>query len=99
MKKIIASTLLLASINASAFQIQAQCRFNRAEGECSVFNQWPQPMYCSLQAKGQVASGVWANVWENVTVYPGSYAYVYVNANNPSFDPLVYVTGFASCQF
>lgn len=99
MKKILALISLFSTINASAFQIQAQCRFNQASGECAVYNQWAQPIFCSLQARGQVASGVWANAWENVTVYPGSYAYVYVNANNPSFDPLVYVTGSANCQF
>jgi hypothetical protein len=101
MKKILVAATLLLSLSgvANAFYIQAQCQFTGAVGTCAVFNQWATPIACSLQAEGQVSSGVWGSAWENAYIYPGQYGYVYVNANNPWIDPLVFVRGFANCQF
>lgn len=101
MKKILLAATLLLSLTgaANAFFVQAQCQFNSATGSCAVFNQWATPIACQLQAEGQVSSGVWGSAWENAYIYPGQYGYVYVNANNPWIDPLVFVRGYANCQF
>jgi hypothetical protein len=100
MKVFLITTLLTLTFqSASAFQIQANCQFNQSQGVCQVFNQWTTPIYCSLKAQGQTNYGVWANAFINATIYPGDYAYVYVNANNPYMDPLVFVQGSANCQF
>jgi len=100
MKKFIAAlSFLMLSTSAFAFQMQANCQFNRSVGQCSVYNSWGVPVYCTLRAQGQVASGAYGYAYENVTVYPGSYAYVYVYANNPVIDPLVFVTGNATCSY
>ncbi len=100
MKKFLALTILaMLSFSASAFQMQANCQFNRSVGQCSVYNNWGVPVFCTLRAQGQVASGAYGYAYEQATIYPGSYAYVYVYANNPMIDPLVFVTGNASCQF
>jgi hypothetical protein len=92
-------TLITLSSMANAFQVSASCSFSAASGQCAVYNQWYSPMKCSLRAQGQVSSGAYVDVWENVYVYPGEYAYAYVNANNPYYDPLIAVAGSANCQF
>lgn len=101
MKKILIALSLLVTLTgaANAFYVQAQCQFNSATGTCAVFNQWATPIACSMAAEGQVASGAWGSVWENAYIYPGQYGYVYVNANNPWIDPLIFVRGYANCTF
>jgi hypothetical protein len=101
MKKLILLTALsLTSLtNAQAFFLQADCRFDMAQGECEVVNQTYQPIYCDLRAQGITRSGFYANGFVNGWIMPGQTAYVYVNANNPYIDPLVNVNGSANCRY
>lgn len=79
------------------FAVSANCNFNSATGNCEVYNNFPQPIACSLRAQGSLASGhvMWA--YNNVVIAPGAMAYVYVNA--PYGNPLVNVSGSANCRF
>lgn len=99
MKKLISLLTLLTTISANAFYLSASCQFNRAEGECVVFNRTNRIIFCSLQAQGRLLDGTYANAWENVTLYPGQHAYVYVYATNPNYSPLTNVSGSAQCSF
>lgn len=93
--------IAIASLSFSAvaqMSVRANCEFNQAVGRCAVYNQWNRPMQCDLRAQGQVYSGAFLNVYESVVVYPGQYAYAYVQANNPQRDPLVNVSGSANCS-
>lgn len=85
--------------SAHAMFVQAQCDFNAAQGQCTVYNQWSTPILCELAAQGQVSSGAWINESGYAMIYPGSYGYVYVYAMNPAIDPLIYVAGSANCSF
>lgn len=89
-----ASAQMHAPIN-----VQANCSFDRAVGQCVVFNSWSTPIYCQLRVRGRVASGAWFNGYENVMIPPGQNAYAYVYANNPQYDPLVTAQGSANCRF
>jgi hypothetical protein len=95
---VVSSLLAVFSATANAYQLQAQCQFNQFQGQCSVLNYTNMVLHCSLQAQGQTYSGFYAYGYENVVLYPGQYAYVYVGANNGYMDPLVFVSGFANCQ-
>lgn len=99
MKKLIAILTFSTTLSASAFYLNANCEFNRAEGRCVVYNRTNGIIFCSLQAQGLLSNGMYANAWENVTVYPGQSAYVRIFATNPNYSPLINVTGSAQCRF
>ncbi len=98
--KIFLTFALLFFINkVSAFSINLNCQFNAITGNCAAFNTWNYPIYCSLRANGLLLSGITISAWNNATIFPGQYAYVYLNTNNPNIDPLVDVQGYANCKF
>lgn len=106
MKKLIVLAVLASAFSAQPamaqngpFTVSANCSFNPAVGQCSVFNQWPTPIRCEIRIRGIVRSGAWFTAREVVTVYPGQEAYGYVYAQNPNFDPLVDTGGVANCRF
>ena len=80
------------------FKMGAQCSFNQATGQCSVYNSMPMPIYCDIHITGQVMSGAWFKGFESVVVYPGQNAYGYVYAQNPNYDPLIGANGYAVCH-
>lgn len=98
MKTLAAVIFLTFSGLSSAFMMGTQCNFNQAHGECSVYNDTPNTISCRINIFGQVRSGATFNGFEFATLYPGQYAYAYVNANNPYIDPLVIVRGNATCN-
>lgn len=97
-----ASVLATAQSPAMAqggmFKMGAQCTFNPAVGQCSVYNSMPMPIYCDLHITGQVMSGAWFKGFESVVVYPGQNAFGYVYAQNSNYDPLVGANGYAVCH-
>lgn len=99
MKKIIALSLMCFSFASQAFFMNTQCYFDRARGECTAFNHTPRTITCQLTIQGRTASGAFFNGFEFVTLYPGQYAWAYVYAQNPMYDPLVFVNGTAQCQY
>lgn len=99
MKSLITLIMLLSSTYSFAFQMGAQCHFSPAYGECQVVNNTNRPIACHLNIFGQTAMGYTFSGFENAFLYPGQYAYAYVYANNPSFDPLVIVRGNANCDY
>jgi hypothetical protein len=68
-------------------------------GECSVVNESNFPARCQLQIQGRTSMGYTFNGFENVFLYPGQNAWAYVYANNPMIDPLVFVGGYATCNY
>lgn len=100
MKKLIATSLLLISANTFAynFSMALNCEVvYGVRGACQIVNRLPMPIGCKISAQGQTQSGAWANLFGQGTVYPGQSAWVYVNANNPYIDPLLFVQAQASC--
>ena len=96
----IASSLLIAFTGlANAFETRTQCQFNAFHGECTAVNDSNFVIRCQLHIEGRTRSGATSNAQEDVFLYPGQNAYAYVNANNGYVDPLVYVNGYANCQF
>jgi hypothetical protein len=98
MKKILLGSMIALSFQANAFMMNAECNYNSAHGECSVINNTPNPIRCSLHIDGRTASGATGFANEVAVLYPNQYAYAYINANNPALDPLVYVNGYANCK-
>jgi hypothetical protein len=85
MKKIVLATLLSVIATSSfAYNFRAQARTycDRTQCQVMVTNTLPQPIYCEGGAQGVTVNGqsVWSNM--STTIYPGSYAYVYVYTNN-----------------
>lgn len=83
----------------SVFSIQANCSFDRANGNCYVYNQFNRPIFCVLTASGQTYSGAYINEIARGWIPPGMQATVFVSANNPNNDPLQFVDGVANCRF
>lgn len=100
MKNLLLALSLFAAFSgaANAFQIQVHCNFNPAHGDCSAENYSNTVIGCRLEARGTTRAGFYLNVFENVVLYPGQNAFVYVNANNAYVDPLISVNGAANCQ-
>ncbi len=97
MKKCLLTFVGLLSFSSNAYFFNMSCQFNQAYGTCHVFNNTYATLRCQLNVYGQSASGFQGVVTERVLVYPGTYAYASINANNPGFDPLVFVQGNAYC--
>lgn len=95
---VISTIVLFSQITFAQFNMTASCQFNAGQGQCIVSNTTGYILQCSLRAQGQLASGQFLNAWQNTIVYPGNYAYVYVYAQNPYYNPLVAVRGFATCS-
>ena len=101
MKQLFAVTSLILSTNiyAYTFSMNLNCQvIYGVRGACQVVNQLPAPIQCNISAQGQTQSGAWANLFGQGTVYPGQSAIVYVNANNPYIDPLIFIQAQANCS-
>lgn len=101
MKKILAITTLLVSVNSFAysFSMNLNCEVQYGvSGSCEVVNQLPTPIACQLSAQGQTQSGAWMNLYGQGYIYPGQVSWVNVSANNPYIDPLLFVQAQANCQ-
>lgn len=81
------------------FALDANCNFNAANGRCQVNNYAGQPIFCSLTAAGTLASGISAYGYNNAWIFPGQSAWVFVQASNPYQNPLIAVSGSATCRF
>ncbi len=97
MKKCLLTFLGLLSFSSNAYFFNMNCQFNQAFGKCSVYNSTYTTLRCQLNVYGQTVSGFQGIATEHVLVYPGSFAYATIYANNPSFDPLAFVQGNAYC--
>ncbi len=102
MKKIVMSLgvgLLLVSSPAMAwFQVNLECNINEAFASCVVFNSGTRPMYCEIQADGQLYSGHVAFAYLNQWVPPGQYRYVNVPSPGPG-NPLIAARANGRCRF
>lgn len=91
--------LFISSTRALAwYPVQAQCQVTPAQASCAVYN--PNPFYivCQGRTQGLTASGfpVWSGF--NMPIAPGTYAYTYVYAANPWYDPFVNGGAEVWCQ-
>lgn len=100
MKQIlIATTMTLINTLAWAqFSMTANCHFNAGRGQCLVANTTGYILQCTLRAHGQLASGQFLEAWQNAIIYPGNFAYVYIYADNPYYNPLIAIRGLATCS-
>jgi hypothetical protein len=94
-----AGILFTLSAQARWFNIGANCFVNSATARCSVYNNNYYPMFCQVAVAARTYRGFIGNSYQNVWVQPGTFAYVYANANNPYVDPLVAATANARCRF
>ncbi len=97
MKKSLFALVSLVSLSSNAYFFNMSCQFNQAFGTCSVYNTTFATLRCQLNVYGQTSSGFQGIATEHVLVYPGTYAYASIYANNPSYDPLIFVNGNAYC--
>lgn len=100
MKKIFLLSSILLSLNSFAFYAQVNCEIQYgATAACTVYNQFPRPIYCQLNGNGQTQSGAYVNLYGNGWVAPYDSANLFIKANNPYIDPLVFVNANANCTF
>lgn len=95
----LATMIMYSQLSFGQFNMTANCQFNSGRGQCLVTNTTGYILKCALRAQGQLASGHFLEAWQNAIIYPGRYAYVYVYAENPYYNPLVGVQGFANCSY
>lgn len=99
MKILTILALALFTFTVSAFQLNSQCNFSPSYGECSVTNNTQSVISCRLKIFGKTSMGYTYTGFEFATLYPGQFANIYVYANNPAIDPIVLVTGSATCNY
>ena len=94
MKKLLGILLIVMTFSSTAQavwqSVNAQVRVNNSSVRAKVSNVWGNAIVCRGYAYAESYYGYYANSYmNNVVIYPGRYAYVYVNANNPNQDPIV----------
>ncbi|MDO9183986.1 MAG: hypothetical protein Q7U04_16345 [Bacteriovorax sp.] len=100
MKKLLLSLGLGLSFAASAAPVfvYPTCNYGSYSGECTIYNTSGHTITCNLQMRAQVKSGASINTSEFMTLYQGMFGSSRVYVNNPSVDPLVYLTANAYCN-
>jgi hypothetical protein len=102
MNKIISFIFLAVLVSSSAYAwlpVSSYCQISPASASCSVYNPYPQVIYCQGQAQGLTFSGF--SVWGafNAPIFPGAYAYANVYALNPWNDPLISANANFWCNY
>ncbi|MCH2534036.1 MAG: hypothetical protein MK008_06310 [Bdellovibrionales bacterium] len=98
---VLISLLLSSGLHAQQwFNVNANCQINAATTRCMACNySYNVPIYCNVNARAVSSYGYWMNNYNQGVVHPGNCIYVYINANNPSVDPLVSGSANAQCRF
>ena len=76
----------------------ATCSFTPAFGTCQIINNSPKAVRCNFNSRARTLHNfiIWAH--QDVYLYQGMYAWNYARAFNPWGDPIVEMSGEATCD-
>ena len=90
----------MTSISANAFQYNMNATWTPQRAQVQVVNSYGRPIICNGSLNGQFSSGGNLNAWMNGQFIPaGQNRFLFVNANNPYMDPIVYAQANINCEF
>ena len=92
-----AEHVALSEISRPIF-LQPTCIWNMANGQCNLTNCSGQDVVCHFYIQARSARGSMYNNYQYRILYRGMTATEYVYANNPAFDPIVYMNATAQCN-
>lgn len=100
MKKIILAIALLTSVNTFAFDVLVNCDIIGGHFvECSIFNDLPKQINCTIKAQAMTERGVTLNLSGGGPAAPMSTNYFDISPEDDTIDNIFFVDAKATCDF